>query len=87
MNHPRLAASSGMIKMASQQSVTVGQRFRDISGRVFGRPGLEWVVQDCLTLTDGIEYARLVCATDRSRFKTLAFAVLGERSRFQRIDR
>ena len=71
--------------MASQPAIAVGNRFRDTQQRTFGQPGLEWVVQDCLTLTDGIAYARLVCASDPTRHKTLSFAVLAERSRFQRI--
>lgn len=72
--------------MASAPPITVGQRFRDVRERTFGRPGLEWVVLDCLTLTDGMPYARLACATDPSRLKTLSCAVLAERSRFQRVS-
>jgi hypothetical protein len=72
--------------MASAPPIAVGHRFRDVSERTFGRPGLEWVVLDCLTLTDGMNYARLVCATDSSRQKTLSFAVLAERSRFLRVN-
>ncbi len=72
--------------MASAPPIAAGQRFRDVQERTFGRPGLEWVVLDCLTLTDGMAYARLVCATDPSRHKTLSVAVLAERSRFQRIN-
>jgi len=72
--------------MASLPPISVGQRFRDVQDRTFGRPGLEWVVQDCLTLTDGVLHARLVCVTDPSRRKTLSFAALGERSRYQRIE-
>lgn len=71
--------------MASQPSIAAGHRFRDAQQRTFGQPGLEWVVQDCLTLADGIAYARLVCASDPTKRKTLSFTVLGERSRFQRV--
>ena len=72
--------------MASAPPISVGQRFRDVQQRNFGRPGLEWIVQEMITGTDGIAYAKLVCATDLSKRKTLSFAVLGERSRFQRTD-
>jgi len=72
--------------MASPPPIAVGQRYRDVQQRTFGRPGLEWVVQECLTLTDGVAHARLVCASDPSRRKTLSFAALGERSRYQRIE-
>jgi hypothetical protein len=44
------------------------------------------VVQDLITASDGIAHARLVCAGDQTRRKTLSFAVLGDRHRFQRID-
>jgi len=71
--------------MPSALSVAVGHRFRDVQQRNFGRPGLEWIVKDCLTGTDGIAYARLVCASDTSQLKTLSVAVLGERGRFERI--
>lgn len=73
--------------MAQAPSITVGQRFRDIQQRNFGRPGLEWVVRDLLTGTDGVAYARLVSAGDPSLQKTLSFAVLSDRHRFQRLDR
>ncbi len=71
--------------MASAQPITLGQRFRDLQARSFGRPGLEWIVESLLTGSDGIEYARVVCATDPTRRKTLSRAVLGERSRYQRV--
>jgi hypothetical protein len=72
--------------MASLPPIEAGQRFRDVQQRTFGRPGLEWVVQDCVTLTDGVAHARLVCVSDPSRRKTLSLAALGERSRYQRIE-
>ncbi|MGH7087305.1 MAG: hypothetical protein ACREFQ_00210 [Stellaceae bacterium] len=73
--------------MASAPPISIGQRFRDIQLRNFGRPGLEWVVRDVITGTDGIAYARLACADDPTRLKTLSFAVLSDRHRFQRLDR
>jgi len=71
--------------MASASPISIGHRFRDVHQRNFGRPGLEWIVQDLHTGTDGIAYARLVCATDTSERKTLSFAVLADRHRFQRV--
>jgi hypothetical protein len=71
--------------MASASPISVGQRFRDVHQRNFGRPGLEWIVQGLHTGIDGIAYARLVCASDTSKLKTLSFAVLADRHRFERI--
>jgi hypothetical protein len=73
--------------MASLPAISIGQRFRDIQMRKFGRPGLEWVVRDLITGTDGVAYARLVSAADPTLLKTLSFAVLADRHRFLRLDR
>jgi hypothetical protein len=73
--------------MAAAPQIAVGQCYRDVQERSFGRPGLEWVVQDVITGTDGIAHARLVCAGDQTRRKTLSLAVLSDRHRFQRLDR
>jgi len=72
--------------MRSAPPISIGDRYRDVQQRTFGRPGLEWIVQHLLTGSDGIAYARLVCASDPSNQKTLAFAVLGDRHRFQRTE-
>jgi hypothetical protein len=72
--------------MAKASPISIGQRYRDVHQRNFGRPGLEWIVQDLLTGTDGLAYARLACATDPSKRKTLSFTVLGDRHRFQRLE-
>ena len=72
--------------MASAPPISVGQRYRDVHERSFGRPGLEWVVQDLITGSDGIAHARLVCAGDQTRRKTLSFAVLADRHRFERLE-
>jgi hypothetical protein len=72
--------------MASVPSISIGQHFRDVQQRTFGRPGLEWIVEACHTGTDGVAYARLICATDTSNRKTLSIAVLAERARFLRIE-
>lgn len=71
--------------MASAPPVSIGQRFRDVHQRNFGRPGLEWIVHDLHTGIDGIAYAQLICASDTSSRKTLSFAVLSDRHRYQRI--
>jgi hypothetical protein len=73
--------------MASPPSIAVGQRFRDIQFQSFHRTGLEWVVRDLITGTDGVAYARIVCASDPTRVKTLSFTALADRHRFQRLDR
>jgi hypothetical protein len=70
--------------MRSASPVSVGDRYREVRQRTFGRPGLEWIVQQLLTGSDGIAYARLVCASEPTTQKTLAFAVLGDRHRFHR---
>ena len=72
--------------MASTSPIAVGQRYRDVHARSFGRPGLEWVVDELITATDGIAHARLVCVGDQTRRKTLSFAVLADRHRFQRLE-
>jgi hypothetical protein len=74
--------------MATASLISIGQRFRDVTTqRRFGRPGLEWVVRDILTGTDGLSYARLVAAGDPTKLKSLSFYVLSDRHRFERVDR
>ncbi len=73
--------------MTTASPISIGQRFRDVQQRSFGRPGLEWVVRDILTGTDGLAYARLVSAGDPTKLKSLSFAVLADRHRFERVDR
>lgn len=75
------------LEMSAPSPISIGQRFRDVSQRSFGRPGSEWVVRDILTGTDGLAYARLVSAGDPTMLKSLSFSALGDRHRFQRIDR
>lgn len=59
-----------------------GQRYREAGRSGTGSGGLVWQVENVFTGTDGIEYAGLVCAADRSLRKTLAIAALGDRRRF-----
>lgn len=61
-----------------------GDRLRETAGQLYGRIGAEWVVEDIFVGTDGIEYARLVRASDASDRKTLSIAVLTDRRRFMR---
>jgi hypothetical protein len=72
--------------MTTASLISIGQRFRDVQQRNFGRPGLEWVVRDIITGTDGLAYARLVSAGDPTKLKSLSFAVLSDRHRFERIE-
>jgi hypothetical protein len=72
--------------MATAPPISIGQRYREVNERSFGRPGLEWVVQEVITATDGIAHACLVAAEDQTRRKTLSFAVLSDRHRFERLD-
>jgi hypothetical protein len=72
--------------MRSAPPVAIGQHYRDVQQRTFGRPGLEWVIQDLITGTDGIAYARLACASDPTARKTLSSAILVDRHRYQRLD-
>jgi hypothetical protein len=60
-------------------AIATGQRFVDARSPTFGYP---WIVEKTFTGTDGIEYAQVVCAADRTRRKTLSTAVLGDRSWF-----
>jgi len=53
----------------------------------FGRPLPEWIVEETFIGTDGLEYARVVLASDRSHWKTLSLAVLTDRRRFARYRR
>ncbi len=72
--------------MTPASSIAIGQRFRDVQQRHFGRPGLEWVVRDILTGIDGLAYARLVSSGDPTKLKSLSFAVLSDRHRFERVE-
>lgn len=72
--------------MATVSAISIGQRFRDVQTRSFGRPGLEWVVRDIITGTDGLRYARLVSSGDPTKLKSLSFVVLSDRHRFERVE-
>jgi hypothetical protein len=73
--------------MARKQPITIGQRYREVQSRAFGRPGQEWVVEALFTGTDGIEYASLVRASEPPERKTLSLAALDDRRQFTRVAR
>jgi len=65
-------------------NVEPGQRYRDVHQGLFGMTRTEWVVESLFTGTDGLTYARIVCASDQTQRKSLSVDVLSDRSRFQR---
>jgi hypothetical protein len=69
----------------SNPTVERGQRFRDIHRGAFGSSGVEWIVDALFRGQDGLEYARLVCASDPTQRKSLSVDVLRDRRRFQRV--
>jgi hypothetical protein len=58
-----------------QSAVAIGRRFVDARVAGFAQP---WIVEKTFTGRDGIEYAHIVCAADRTRRKTLSTSVLGD---------
>jgi hypothetical protein len=80
-----LAITSKVGPMPSNQ-IALGERFRDVQPSMFARSGLEWIVEDVRVGSDGIEHARLVCASDATERKTLSVSALRDQRRFLRID-
>jgi hypothetical protein len=72
--------------MTPKQPIQKGQRCREVRLSMFGRPGPEWIVEALFTGADGIEYSRLVRASDPSQRKTLSVAALCDRRRFVLIE-
>jgi len=72
--------------MAVPPQIVAGQRYREAQRRFLRRPGIEWIVEQAYTGTDGVAYVRLVNADDRTMRKTLSVAVLTDRHRFQRVE-
>jgi len=62
-----------------------GQRYRDTQATIFGLPGSEWIVEEVFTGIDGVQYARVVSASDLTQRKTLSVAILRDRRRFERV--
>ena len=71
--------------MAKQQSISRGQRFRDVQVGSFGQPGPEWIVDGIFIGTDGLTYAYLVSGRDSTQRKTLSLDILGDRHRFVEV--
>jgi hypothetical protein len=69
----------------AKRAIERGQRYRDVCSSVLSGSGAEWIVEEVFRGTDGVQYARLACASDLSLRKTLATAVLGDGRRFVRI--
>jgi hypothetical protein len=63
-----------------------GQRYRDVSRGVFGRPAnSEWIVEAVEADGLGIPHARLAKVANPSVRKTLAAGVLADPSRFEAV--
>jgi len=60
-----------------------GQRYRHVEAKL---RGAEWVLSKIFTGTDGIEYAALEAAGDRTQRKTLALSTVMDQRRFQPIE-
>ena len=61
----------------------LGQRYRDVEARL-RTP--DWIVARVFTGTDGVEYAWIESATDRTRRKTLALTILMDPRHFVPLD-
>jgi hypothetical protein len=74
-------------RVRTQQSIEVGQRYRDARITAFGaRLRTIWVVDRVWQRSDGIEYVRLVQEDDRGRSKTIAASALSDRRNFIRVS-
>jgi hypothetical protein len=69
----------------AKRAIERGQRYRDARSSVLSGSGTEWIVEEVFRGTDGVQYARLACASDLTLRKTLAVAVLSDGRRFLRI--
>jgi hypothetical protein len=69
--------------MPSTINVETGQRYRDVHQGLFGITRTEWIVESLFRGTDGLTYARIVCASDHTQRKSLSVDVLTDRSRFE----
>ena len=76
-----IAPSLGLtMARRNREIVANGQRYRDIFPGVFGTPNTEWTIEDVFLATDGIEYARLSGASDRTQqkaFRSRCFPIDG----------
>jgi hypothetical protein len=69
-----------------KREILVGERYRDRERGQFARPALDWIVEAIYTGTDGIGHAKLVCAVDPVKRKTLSVSILLDPKRFVRAD-
>jgi len=60
----------------------MGQRYRDVRSGGLSGSAAQWIVEEVFRGTDGVQYARLACASDLTLRKTLAVAVLRDGRRF-----
>jgi hypothetical protein len=63
-----------------------GHCYRHAHPGLFGTLGAEWIVDAVFRGTDGVPYARLICAWDLSLRKTLSLYALNDRRRFLRVS-
>ena len=70
----------------ARQLIEPGQRYRDVSLGVFGRPvNSVWIVQAVKTDSLGVAHARLAKVADLTERKTLAAGVLTDPARFEGV--
>lgn len=72
--------------MNPKHEIVVGERYRDIERGQFSWPAPDWIVEAIYTGADGIGHAKLVCATDQVRRKTLSVSALLDQRRFVRTE-
>jgi hypothetical protein len=67
-------------------SIERGHRYRHVHPGLYCTPGTEWIVDGLFRGTDGVPYARLICALDLTLRKTLSIYALNDRRRFLRVS-
>ncbi len=72
--------------MTLKRAIVVGERYRGLERWQFATSGPDWIVEAVYTGADGIGHARLVCASDLVRRKTLSVSVLLDTRRFVRAE-
>ena len=72
--------------MIRSRAILKGQRCREVQLGMFGRPAPEWIVDALFAGAGGVEYSRLIRASDPSQRKTLALVVLYDKHRFTPVD-
>ncbi len=72
---------------SESSSIERGYRYRHVHPGLFGTLGTEWIVDALFRGTDGVAYARLICASDVTLRKTLSVHALNDARRFLRVSR